>query len=80
MSKLNKQYMIGLTQELFDTNDEGGMEGQGTVWNLVSTEICIKMKNINGIKKLLGFNSIVSRSTNLWDSGLNKDLFLWLSI
>ena len=72
--------MIGLTKELFDTNDEGGMEGQGTVWNLVSTEICIKMKNINGIKKLLGFNSIVSRSTNLWDSGLNKDLFLWLSI
>ena len=28
VSKLNKQYMIGLTQELFDTNDEGVRDGQ----------------------------------------------------
>ena len=28
VSKLNKQYMIGLTQEPFDTNDEGRMDGR----------------------------------------------------
>ena len=26
--KLNQQYMIGLTQEPFDTNDDGRTEGQ----------------------------------------------------
>ena len=26
--KLNKKYVIGLTQEPFDTNDDGGMEGR----------------------------------------------------
>ena len=26
--QLNKEYMIGFTQEPFDTNDEGGTEGQ----------------------------------------------------
>ena len=25
--QLNKEYMIGLTQEPFDTNDEGGTDG-----------------------------------------------------
>ena len=29
--KLNKEYMIGLTQEPFDTNDEGGTEGQSEI-------------------------------------------------
>ena len=31
VSKLNKQYMIGLTQELFDTNDEGVRDGQSEI-------------------------------------------------
>ena len=26
--KLNKQYVIGLTQKRFDTNDEGGRDGR----------------------------------------------------
>ena len=26
--QLNKEYMIGLTQEPFDTNDDGRMEGR----------------------------------------------------
>ena len=33
VSKLNKQYMIGLTQEPFDTNDDVRTDGR-TVWNL----------------------------------------------
>ena len=31
VSKLNKQYMIGLTQELFDTNDDGGTDRQSEI-------------------------------------------------
>ena len=30
--KLNQQYMIGLTQEPFDTNDDGRTEGQSEIW------------------------------------------------
>ena len=29
--KLNKQYMIGLTQEPFDTNDDGGTDRQSEI-------------------------------------------------